>query len=283
MDYNTACKLLNLNKQFNQKELKKAYYKKALQYHPDKNPTTEEQFKEIGIAYEFLQKHKKMKIEVANLSYSEILTKIFNMDFDSLMNIKPIELVFQKGFSLKIFEKLRKELAINVYQIICKYNDILSITPETLLQMKEILHKKMKKDNLIILNPTINDLLEDKVYKLDYNNEIFFCPLWAHETCFDISGNDLIIKCVPELENNVVVDAKNNIIYKIKTKIKQVFEEGKIEFQIGKKKLIIYSNLLRITKFQSYVFRDIGILRQNEKDIYDTSRRSDIIVDIILS
>ena len=284
MDYKEACKLLDLQDNFNQRQLKKAYYKMALKYHPDKNPETEEQFKEIGDAYIFLQNHKKMKVEIANLSYSELIKKIFNMDFDSLINIKPIELVFHKGFSLKIFEKLRKELAINVYQLVCKYNEVLSITPETLSQMKEILHKKMKKDNLIILNPTIDDLLEDKVYKLKYNNEIFFCPLWQHETCFDISGNDLIIKCIPELDSNKIkIDNMNNIIYKIERKISDVFKNGKIEFQIGKKKLIIYANCLRITKRQSYVFRDIGILRQNEKDIYDISKRMDIIVDIQLN
>src|ERR1700722_5345327 len=37
-------------------EIKKAYRKKALQYHPDKNPsaTAEETFKEINKAYEIL-------------------------------------------------------------------------------------------------------------------------------------------------------------------------------------------------------------------------------------
>ena len=45
MDYKKACKLLELKHKFNEQELKKAYYKKALQYHPDKNSQTEEKLK----------------------------------------------------------------------------------------------------------------------------------------------------------------------------------------------------------------------------------------------
>ena len=102
MDYNQACKLLDLKKGFSPPQLKKAYYKKALEFHPDKNSETEEEFKEIGMAYVFLQKNKKMKIE--DLSYAEILKKIFNMDLLLFKHKKPMEIIFQKDFSLKIFD-----------------------------------------------------------------------------------------------------------------------------------------------------------------------------------
>ena len=61
-------------------EIKKAYRKKALQYHPDKNPsvTAEETFKEISKAYETLNDTEKRRIydlQQQQPKYSDPATK----------------------------------------------------------------------------------------------------------------------------------------------------------------------------------------------------------------
>ena len=285
MDYKNACKLLELEGKFNESQLKKAYYKKAIKYHPDKNSKTEEKFKEIGSAYEYLQKHKKLKVEIANFSYIELVNKFFNMDFEKLLTYKNMDKIFEKTgeISLKVFEKLKKSLAIEIYKIILKYKKVLSIKNETIKIMKEIIHKKMEKDNLIILNPSIDDLMENKVYKLNYDKQIFHCPLWQREICFDISGNDLIIKCMVEVPDHITIDNTNNIIVQYKNKIQQIFDEGKITFNIGKREFVIPSKYLRVSKYQTYIFKGEGIISLNEKNIYDITKKMDIVVEIFLT
>ena len=90
------------------------------------------------------------------------------------------------------------------------------------------------------------------------------------------------MQCIPDLSDNVIIDNKNNLHYVIKANIQNVLENNKIEVKLGEKHLIIPSERLNIVKKQNYIFRNKGLLRINDDDIYSTEERGHIFVDVEL-
>src|SRR5210317_900873 len=54
-------KVLEVDEKATQEDIKKSYRKLSLKYHPDKNPATEEKFKQISEAYETLGDNEKRR------------------------------------------------------------------------------------------------------------------------------------------------------------------------------------------------------------------------------
>tara|TARA_B100001057_G_scaffold168063_2_gene168799 strand:+ start:8664 stop:9536 length:873 start_codon:yes stop_codon:yes gene_type:complete len=289
MKYNEAIEILKLNNNFDEKELKKAYYKQALKFHPDKTDGKEETFKKVGNAYEYLLKVKNIEKDSNHKNdYLSIIKNLIKLVLPNLQvnddfldnNLKNILFKF-KNISLKALKKIPREDLINIYTFIHKNQDIFKLDNSLLERILDIIKKEITIDNIIILNPDIDDLLNDNVFCLNFENTELLIPLWHDEVEFDVSKNDIFIKNIPDLSDNIKIDKFNNICINIKTSIKELLDSD-LTVKLGKKTFIIRANELKIQKNQIYIFKKQGMLKINKDNLFDTAPRGDIYVNITL-
>ena len=295
--------------------IKKKYHKLALQNHPDKNgntPESNEKFRQINEAYNYLKREIK-NINSANCEnddlenddlenedqpssvYFDILKLFIKGLLDGKYNDVFINIVQDivsgyKKISLKLFDNLDRENAINVYLFLSKYKSILHLSDSILDDIKAVVIQKYDDVEIYKLNPNINDLLNNNMYKLYVNDKLYLVPLWYGEVYFDNenenSNNEIIVLCEPELPEGVKIDDDNNIYIEktinIQTELPGlVLNNESIIIEIGDQRYYILVSELSMKREQYYKIKNQGITKPND-DIYNVSQKSDIIVKIIL-
>jgi curved DNA-binding protein CbpA len=306
MNYKTALEILEIDmsdkkySDINLDYLKKQYHKLALQNHPDKNGNTKEskeKFQAINEAYNYLKREIKFEDKEEKSTstiYVDILQSFLSEIFAGKYNDKFFEIVKKiivKKIPNKLFKDLNKEMAFDIYNFLSKHKNILHINQELLDNLMEIVKKKYEDVmEYYKLNPSIDDLFENNVYKLYVNDQLFLVPLWHNELYFESSESnnfkEIVVSCEPELSKNIVIDDNNNLIVKIdfdsNTLPDLIKNDEKICFNIGKKEFYVPLNKLYMKKNQYYRIKNEGLSKINEDDIYDVSNKSDIIVNINL-
>jgi hypothetical protein len=291
------------------KIVKKQYHKLALQNHPDKNGNTEEsnqKFKKINEAYFYLkdmndniysnasksdndeEDDHNDDIDFNDNNYLNIL-KVFIQNIiqcsnkDAVFEIIKDIVVSCKQIPLKLFEGLDKYVCIEIYEFITKYKTILHISQDTIDNVKIIILEKIKNDQIYILNPSINDLFENNIYKISILDETYLVPLWHNELYFDGKDGEIIVKCIPDLPENVTIDEHNNLTISLDIQLTQeLLDKPSIHFYLGDKCMQILLNHLNLQKSQIVLFKRQGISQINDSDMYNVSVKADIIAIINL-
>ena len=279
-----------------QELLKKRYHKLALQNHPDKNgntPESTQHFQRIQCAYEVL----KREISIIN-NYTELgeehinlntgYTAILHLFIDGILKGKYNEFLSNivkdivsgcKEISLKLFEDMNKEQSLAVYNFIVKYKTLLRLTDNTLDKVREILLDKYKDMQIYVLNPSINDLFQNNVYKLEIDNKLYFVPLWHSELHFE---SDIVVKCNPELPENMEIDEDNNLVITERIPITfSLLNEKTRPIKIGNNSVELPLDQLFLRPVQTHVLRKKGISKILDADIYNIDEKADIIIKII--
>ena len=315
---------------FNYEYIKKKYHQLALKWHPDKNADSGAtvKFQKINEAYEYLLKELKEELNIINeddnlhnnvnadvvtdfvSSKSKIYINILGTFISSLFNKNKKDLTYNDlliqiiksivinceditaSYLKKLFEDLDKHTAIEIYQIVYRYKDILYVSNDTLelvsLIIKEKIQQSQQKDRVFILRPSIKDLLDHNIYKLYVDCELYLAPLWHNELYFDTKdGSEIIVLCQPKLPSNIMIDENNNVYYEktihIETELPFLIKNSNfVSLEIGDKWFSIPLDRLYLKKEQLYRFKGQGVSRIMEKDMYNVSNKADIIIKITL-
>jgi hypothetical protein len=184
-----------------------------------------------------------------------------------------------KEISLKLFEDMNKEQSLAVYNFIVKYKTLLRLTDNTLDKVREILLDKYKDMQIYVLNPSINDLFQNNVYKLEIDNKLYFVPLWHSELHFE---SDIVVKCNPELPENMEIDEDNNLVITERIPITfSLLNEKTRSIKIGNNSVELPLDQLFLRPVQTHVLRKKGISKILDADIYNIDEKADIIIKII--
>lgn len=331
MDLNKALLILEIGQLTNLTEeyIKKKYHRLALINHPDKNGNSLEstnKFQEINEAYDFLLKElhtingsttnsdtyaqgsnafvSSTQSKETNSKYVYLLSLFINsiIEAPNSWNKYTIKNIIKEIVTLvaceknvyleNIFSELDKDSSLEVYSFICKYKHILHISNDTLEFVSSLIKKKYKNDRVFILNPSITDLLESNIFKLQVDDQLYLVPLWHNELYFDaksLDGGEIIVLCNPELPENMTIDEDNNIHILLDLDGQNLLdlikkEQGSnsqfVSLLIGTRDFSIPLNKLHMKKEQIYRFLNQGISNVIENDMYNVSNKSDIIVKI---
>lgn len=273
-------------------EIKQQYKIYALKYHPDKNksPNSTEKFQEIHTAYEYLCNNVDSDddSDTSDKSYSNILFKflesIIPIDKDSQIMYLIIEKISKvcENKSVDFLEKLDKEVLIKILNLIKMNKEILHINNNYIELIESVINKKSQNDEVIILNPTLEDLFDNNLYKLTVENQTYIVPLWHHELIYENNNRDIYVKCNPILPDNIEIDDINDIhVYK-QYSIKELWGKDTFEVDIHVKKIQLEVDKLKLMRHQTIILLKSGISRVNLKNIYDVSMVSTIYIHVAL-
>ena len=287
MNKDEAIKILNKSnfKEYNHEKLKKQYKQACLKKHPDKGGSHED-FIQLSAAYDFLKNeidNGKQDDDIFSIFTKIILTH--NRTDKEKDIIKKQVFNFVNVISGKILNNIDKDNLIFLKQVMEKYNDYFD--KDIYDELINIIKTKTNNIKIYNLNPSVNDLFLDNIFNLnlgkDCSNNTLLVPLWHNELIYDISGETIIVQVTPNLPDYCNIDINNNIHFYFSRKLdSRMLNEDEIIFEINNKNYKVKTDNILIKKTQEFTFKNQGISKITNHDIFDNSNKSDLIISFTL-
>jgi len=182
----------------------------------------------------------------------------------------------------KLYESLQKDFTLSSDAGL--YKKVVDTEWDIEYEVESILEPEIKeeKENVLLLKPSLDDIFDQNVYKYTYEEEVYLIPLWHHELMY----SQLHVKIIPNLPSTYWIDEENNLHQKIEYSSGELWShavrEECMEIYFGKKRFVFYPHELKFKEYQVWTWKQEGISKINEQNIYDISKKGNVVLHIFI-
>ena len=317
MNIKDARTILGVSRDCSLTELNKRYRILALRLHPDKNGDTPDAtvaFQELNEAYQTLLPGAKNTVNdptdeanADNDTYSNIFMNFMKSLFKGKGNCKKdgmnqnqnqvlldlLHRIVHDYASVSVnaaLDSLDPAVLFQLYETLEQYNSAVSMDARIFEEITRIIREKMQNNNIIILKPSLKDVIQNNISVLQFGGQTFYVPLWHSELHYRIQDSDekqLIVKCMPVLPDHMSIDANNELHIDVRVDIKEMLNlsPGVLRIPLYDSECVeLQVRELHIQSRQTIILRNNihGISLICANDIYDVSNKAPICVHVQL-
>ena len=186
-------------------------------------------------------------------------------------------------------DALDPSVLFQLYETLEQYNACMGMDAHIFKEITTMLREKMQKNNIIVLHPSLKDVLQNNISVLQHANQTFYVPLWHSELHYRVdSDKQLIVKCMPVLPDHMSIDVNNELHIDVRADIKELLGQS----SSGALRIPLYDDAcvevkiadLRILPRQTVQLTNHkhGISLISATDIYEARSKAPICVHVTL-